>query len=126
MRGELAALSPLLWIPSAPHHSAAVDEDSESRVIPLRPEYANGDEPPSVSLRIRKLRVFALLAGLGLLAAVSTVFGMMMAVASDLPELEEPSSRNSVIVDRRGERARPPDRQPEADPRHARTRSRRS
>ncbi len=85
-------------------NSAAVDEDSESRVIPLRPEYANGDEPPGVSLRIRKLRVFALLAGLGLLAAVSTVFGMMMAVASDLPELEEPSARNSVIVDRRGER----------------------
>ena len=44
-------------------HSAAVAEDSESRVIPLRPEYANGDEPPGVSLRIRKLRVFALLAG---------------------------------------------------------------
>jgi penicillin-binding protein 1A len=84
-------------------HSAAVAEDSESRVIPLRPEYANGDEPPGVSLRIRKLRVFALLAGLGLLAAVSTVFGMMMAVASDLPELEEPSARNSVLVDRRGE-----------------------
>jgi penicillin-binding protein 1A len=84
-------------------HSAAVAEDSESRVIPLRPEYANGDEPPQVSLRIRKLRVIALLAGLGLLAAVSTVFGMMMAVASDLPELEEPSARNSQIVDRRGE-----------------------
>ena len=58
-------------------------------------------------MRIRKLRVLALLAGLGLLAIVSTVFGMMMAVASDLPELEEPSAQNSVIVDRRGERARP-------------------
>ena len=80
--------------PESPTHSAAVAEDSESRVIPLRPEYANGDEPPSVSLRISKLRVFALLAGLGLLAIVSTVFGMMMAVASDLPELEEPSARN--------------------------------
>jgi len=84
-------------------HSAAVADDTESRVIPLRPEYANGDEPPQVSLRIRKLRVLLLLAGLGLLAAVSTVFGMMMAVASDLPELEEPSARNSQIVDRRGE-----------------------
>ena len=48
--------------------------------------------------------MFALLTGLGLLAIVSTVFGMMMAVASDLPELEEPSAPNSVIVDRRGER----------------------
>jgi penicillin-binding protein 1A len=89
--------------PESPTHSAAVADDSEPRVIPLRPEYADGDEPPSVSLRIRKLRVFALLAGLGLLAIVSTVFGMMMAVASDLPELEEPSATNSVIVDRRGE-----------------------
>ena len=98
-------------------HSAAVDEDGESRVIPLRPEYANGDEPPGVSLRIRKLRVIALLAGLGLLAAVSTVFGMMMAVASDLPELEEPS--DAQLGDRRPPRraARPPDRQPAADPR---------
>src|SRR3954451_15631394 len=86
-----------------PSHSAAVAEDGESRVIPLRPEYADGGGPPRVSLRIRKLRVFALLAGLGLLAVVSTVFGMMMAVASDLPALEEPSARNSVLVDRRGE-----------------------
>ena len=62
------------------------------------------DEPPKVPVRIRKLRVLALLAGLGLLAIVSTVFGMMMAVASDLPALEEPASQNSVIVDRRGER----------------------
>src|SRR5215204_5959251 len=85
-------------------HPAAVAEDGEPRVIPLRPEYADGAEPPSVPVRIRKLRVLALLAGLGLLAAVSTVFGMLMAVASDLPELEEPASQNSVIVDRRGER----------------------
>jgi penicillin-binding protein 1A len=85
-------------------HSAAVADDSESRVIPLRPEFANGDGDggPPVKLRIRKLRVLALLVGLGLLAAVSTVFGMMMAVASDLPQLEEPSARNSVLVDRRG------------------------
>jgi hypothetical protein len=40
---------------------------------------------PRRRVRIRKLRVLAILTGLGLLAAVSTVFGMMMAVASDLP-----------------------------------------
>src|SRR3954451_14060560 len=50
-------------------------------------------------VRIRKLRVLALLAGLGVLAAVSTVFGMLMAVASDLPQLEEPASHNSFIYD---------------------------
>jgi penicillin-binding protein 1A len=38
--------------------------------------------------KVRKLRLLALLAGLGALAAVSTIFGMMMAVASDLPQLE--------------------------------------
>jgi penicillin-binding protein 1A len=53
-------------------------------------------------VRIRKLRVFALLIGLGLLAAVSTVFGMMMAVASDLPALEQPATDNTVILDVKG------------------------
>ena len=60
------------------------------------------DGTPRRQVRIRKLRVFALLLGLGALAAVSTVFGMMMAVASDLPQLEEPAFRNSVILDTRG------------------------
>src|SRR4051794_27116631 len=50
-------------------------------------------------VRIRKLRVLALLVGIGLLAAVSTVFGMMMAVASDLPRLEEPATQNSILYD---------------------------
>ena len=86
-----------------PSHPAVVEDDPPT-VVPLHPEYATGDDPPKVPVRIRKLRVLALLAGLGLLAIVSTVFGMMMAVASDLPELAEPSSQNSVIVDRRGER----------------------
>ena len=87
-----------------PSHPAVVVEDEPPTVVPLHPEYATGDEPPKVPVRIRKLRVLALLASLALLAAVSTVFGMMMAVASDLPALEEPASQNSVIVDRRGER----------------------
>ena len=38
--------------------------------------------------RLRKLRLIPVLIGLGALAFVSTVFGMMMAVASDLPQLE--------------------------------------
>jgi penicillin-binding protein 1A len=57
--------------------------------------------------RIKKLRVFSILLGLGLLAIVSTVFGMMMAVASDLPQLENKqqyrtSKNNSVLLDYRG------------------------
>ena len=64
----------------------------------------DGDgEEPRRQVRIRKLRVLALLAGLGVLAAVSTVFGMMMAVASDLPQMEDPLRGNSVILDANGD-----------------------
>jgi penicillin-binding protein 1A len=102
--GELAAPDGPPMDSDRTSHPAAVAEDDAPTVIPLHPEYADGDEPPKARVRIRKLRVLALLAGLGLLAIISTVFGMMMAVASDLPALEEPASQNSVIVDRRGER----------------------
>ena len=54
--------------------------------------------------RIKWLRLLALLTGIGVLAAVSTVFGMMMAVASDLPEVDvlDVATRQSHIVDRNG------------------------
>src|SRR5687768_7111176 len=75
--------------------------------LPLRrPRRGGSDgdgEPPRRQVRIRKLRVLALLAGLGVLAAVSTVFGMMMAVASDLPQMEDPLRGNSVILDANGQ-----------------------
>ena len=54
--------------------------------------------------RIRKLRVLLLLFGLSLLAIVSAVFGMFMAVASDLPRIEEPAQRPSIITDKNGDR----------------------
>ena len=73
-------------------------------VVALRP---HGNEPPPKPprrrVRIRKIRLFLLMFGLGILAAVSTVFGMMMAVASDLPKLELKAARNSHIVDKNGE-----------------------
>jgi penicillin-binding protein 1A len=74
-------------------------------VVALRPHgTGNGREPkpPRRRVRIRKLRLLLLLAGVGILAAVSTVFGMMMAVASDLPKLELKTAVNSVIVDKDG------------------------
>jgi penicillin-binding protein 1A len=57
--------------------------------------------------RIKKLRVLSILVGLSLLAIVSTIFGMMMAVASDLPQLENrqqyrTTKNNSVLLDYRG------------------------
>lgn len=54
--------------------------------------------------RLKKLRVALLVAGLGLLAVVSWVFGVLMAVAQDLPDLEARAqynrAENSVVFDR--------------------------
>jgi penicillin-binding protein 1A len=51
--------------------------------------------------KVKKLRLLLILAGLGALALVSTVFGMMMAVASDLPQLENRAeydrAENSIV-----------------------------
>ena len=44
--------------------------------------------PKARKPKVKKLRLLLILTGLSLLALVSTVFGMMMAVASDLPQLE--------------------------------------
>ncbi|HEX6390318.1 MAG TPA: transglycosylase domain-containing protein [Solirubrobacteraceae bacterium] len=59
--------------------------------------------------RLKKLRLLAILIPLALLAVVSTVFGMMMAVASDLPSLENekqyngPTPKNSILEDAQGQ-----------------------
>src|SRR3954451_18268713 len=52
--------------------------------------------------KVRKLRLLMVFFFLGILAVVSALFGMFMAVASDLPPLEEPAHQPSVIVDARG------------------------
>jgi penicillin-binding protein 1A len=63
------------------------------------------DDAPAPRPRLKKLRLLVILVPLALLAVVSTVFGMMMAVASDLPALEnEPQYRgsgkhNSILYD---------------------------
>src|SRR5579884_1545371 len=60
------------------------------------------DSQPSKP-RLRKLRFFLILLGLAILALISTVFGMLMAVASDLPQLENTQQyavgRNSFLYD---------------------------
>jgi penicillin-binding protein 1A len=58
--------------------------------------------PPATPVgKVKKLRLALILTGLSLLAMVSTVFGMMMAVASDLPQLEGKAeyerAENSVV-----------------------------
>ncbi|HET6865491.1 MAG TPA: transglycosylase domain-containing protein [Solirubrobacteraceae bacterium] len=53
--------------------------------------------------RVKKLRLLLILFGLGILAVISTVFGMMMAVASDLPQIENnrqyAAAANSYLYD---------------------------
>ena len=56
--------------------------------------------------RLRKFRLALILLGLGTLAVVSTAFGMMLAVAQDLPQLENlvqyNHSANSMLYDDEG------------------------
>jgi penicillin-binding protein 1A len=78
--------------------------DPDRPDIPQQP----GDDAPAPRPRLKKLRLLVILVPLALLALVSTVFGMMMAVASDLPALENApqyrgdGKRNSVLVDTQG------------------------
>src|SRR5215213_631622 len=62
-------------------------------------------EPPRPPKpKLKKLRLALVVLGLSVLAVISTVFGMLMAVASDLPSLDSESqfraARNSVLYAR--------------------------
>jgi penicillin-binding protein 1A len=63
---------------------------------------ANGGPPDQPRPKVKKLRLAFILLGLALLAFISTLFGMMMAVASDLPSLENKaefrSAKNSELL----------------------------
>src|SRR4051812_26029901 len=56
--------------------------------------------------RVKWFRLAIILAGLGLLAIVSTFFGMMMAISQDLPQLENKKefaeAKNSSVLDDQG------------------------
>jgi penicillin-binding protein 1A len=72
----------------------------------VRPDIPVLSDPPLGRPRLKRLRLALILFGLSLIAFVSTAFGMMMAVASDLPQLENrrefQRSQNSLLVDVRG------------------------
>jgi len=71
---------------------------------------SNGVEPAADSSRrrprLRKLRIAFVIFGLSILALISWIFGIMMAVASDLPQLEDraqfANAENSVVLDING------------------------
>jgi penicillin-binding protein 1A len=50
--------------------------------------FGGDDGGPSEPPKLKKLRIAFVVLGLGFIAFISTVFGMMMAVASDIPDLE--------------------------------------
>jgi penicillin-binding protein 1A len=80
--------------------------ETESNITPLFGDQEPPGGPPPVKPRVKKLRLLAIFLPLTLLAVVSTVFGMMMAVASDLPDLENrkeyQDAKNSVLLDAQG------------------------
>jgi penicillin-binding protein 1A len=77
-----------------------------SNITPLFGDREPPEPPARTRPRVKKRRLLAILLPLGLLAVVSTLFGMMMAVASDLPDLENrkeyQDARNSVLMDSQG------------------------
>jgi penicillin-binding protein 1A len=86
---------------STPTLTGPASAAAEPTTLPGR----NGDgpdRPKKPKRKIKKLRLFFVLLGLGILAFISTVFGMMMAVASEIPSLENSaefrSARNSTLV----------------------------
>ena len=60
--------------------------------------------PKPARPKLKKLRLALVILGLSVLALISTVFGMLMAVASDLPSLDNEAqyraARNSVLFPR--------------------------
>jgi penicillin-binding protein 1A len=78
-----------------------------SNITPLFGDREPPEPPARVRPRVKKRRLLAIFLPLAILAVVSTLFGMMMAVASDLPDLENrkeyQDARNSVLVDSQGQ-----------------------
>jgi penicillin-binding protein 1A len=79
----------------------------------LLPTPAQGDEPivqpdgsspspPERKPKLKKLRLAFILLGIAVIALISTIFGMLMAVGSDLPALENQAeykaAKNSVLL----------------------------
>jgi penicillin-binding protein 1A len=73
---------------------------------PRRRRLRRHDDGRSSKPRLRKFRLALILLGFGALALVSTAFGMMMAVAQDLPQLENYKlyhhAANSILYDDNG------------------------
>src|SRR3954451_25154087 len=58
---------------------------------------ADGGGPAAAKPKVKKLRVALVVLGLGALALISTIFGMMMAVAHELPDLEAHAQLRAAV-----------------------------
>src|SRR6266540_3443950 len=94
-------------LPRIPSRGGANGDGSNgggpTRPVSTAPPRPPGATPPRRRPKLRKLRIALVFMGLCVLAVVSWIFGIMMAVASDLPQLEDraqfASAHNSVIFD---------------------------
>ncbi|HEX6713111.1 MAG TPA: transglycosylase domain-containing protein [Thermoleophilaceae bacterium] len=95
-----------------PPETARANGDGQVVADPLEELFASPQPPgppPEVRKRkpkLKKLRFFLVFAGLGALAIISTIFGMMLSVSSDLPSLENHAqlrvARNSLLFSSAG------------------------
>ena len=95
-------------VPTAPASGRDGDGNGRPPGATLPPPPAPPTLPPGRGRpRLKKLRLAFVVLGLALLALVSTVFGMMMAVSQDLPAIENftqyRASQNSKLFDATGE-----------------------
>ena len=74
---------------------------------PVPPGIPPANEPKPPKPRIKKLRILFIVAGLGVLAVASSIFGMFMAVSQDLPAIEKYSqfkaAQNTIVTDSQGQ-----------------------
>src|SRR5258708_6474224 len=91
-----------------PDISPLADPSAPTAIAHPRSPFPPATALPRIRPRLKKLRLALVLVVLALLALVSAVFGMIMAVASDLPALENAAefkvARNSVLLDDQGRR----------------------
>ncbi len=107
-----------------PRAAQSSDPDARPRLASVNGEGSDGGQPPrgpSPTLpappgsqpsrrrpKLKKLRFALVFLGLAVLAFVSWIFGIMMAVASDLPQLENRAqfedAQNSVVLDVNGQK----------------------
>ena len=93
----------LIDSPSQPADGKGRTDDADP-VDALFAAPAQAGPPPEVRKRkpkLKKLRLFLVFAGISVLAIISTIFGLMMSVSSDLPSLENHAqlriARNSIL-----------------------------